>query len=96
MDEDKLKELFDAAAVENEERLDVLFRNIMENKIMNGPPSCFSSSKQTTLDSSLGDETYVNYQDVMDKLQEIVQNMYEMKIDIEGLLMQSKLGIFDN
>ena len=92
MDEDKLKELFDAAAAENEERLDDLFRNIMENKMMTGPPSSYSSGKVTTLDSSLGDETYVKYQDVMDKLQEIVQNMYEMEIDIEGLIMQAKLG----
>lgn len=82
----------------DEEKLNQLFRTILENKLSTGPGtnSQYSSSDfQTTNDSSLGDETHYKYDDALKELNEILTNMNLMQIDMETLLQQAKSGMFN-
>ena len=81
----------------DEEKLNELFRTILENKLSTGPPSyCGSSSSDiaSTLNSSLGEETYLTYDDTLRELNKVLSNMNYIQTDLEQLIEQSKSGFF--
>jgi hypothetical protein len=82
----------------DEEKLNQLFRTILENKLSTGPgtDSHYSSSDfQTTNDSSLGDETHYTHDDAFKELGSILANMNSMELDINSLLQKAKSGMFN-
>ena len=70
----------------DENKLNELFRDILDNKLKVAPPSSHSPSDLTTLDSSVLDETFVDYEDVMRKLQVLVESNINLKIKAKSIL----------
>lgn len=69
----------------DENILNDLFRDLLENKMTAAPPSSYSPSEISTLNSSLAVKTYLSYEDIIVKFQSVLSNIIEMNNDIENL-----------
>ena len=65
----------------DENKLNELFRELLENRLTAAPPSSYSSSEITTLNSSINAEALITYDDVVKKLQGVLNHI----IDLENL-----------
>jgi len=70
----------------DENKLNELFYDILNNKLKAAPPSSYSPSEVTTLESSLGDETYINYDDVLTKLKDLIAHLNSITDDARLIL----------
>ena len=66
----------------DENKLNDLFRDLLENRLTAAPPSSYSSSELSTNESSLDYETIIDYTDVLKKLQTLLNST----IDIDNLI----------
>jgi len=78
----------------DENRLDELFRSILMNKESVQPLSSCSTSEISTFNSSIGIETAITYEDVLERLKDLIQNVYKMDLTLNNfdLLVSSKLS----
>jgi len=70
----------------DENKLNELFYDILNNKLKAAPPSSYSPSEISTLESSLDDETYLNYEDVLTKLRDLVAHLNLIRHDAKIIL----------
>ena len=78
----------------DENKLNELFRSILLNKESVQPLSSCSTSEISTFNSSIGIETAITYEDVLERLKELVQQVYKMDITLNNfdLLTSTKLS----
>jgi len=78
----------------DENKLDELFRSILMNKESVQPLSSCSTSEISTFNSSIGIETAITYEDVLERLKDLIQNVYKMDLTLNNfdLLVSSKLS----
>ena len=78
----------------DENKLDELFRSILMNKESVQPLSSCSTSEISTFNSSIGIETAITYEDVLERLKELVQQVYKMDITLNNfdLLVSNRLS----
>ena len=78
----------------DENKLDELFRSILMNKESVQPLSSCSTSEISTFNSSIGIETAITYEDVLERLKDLIQNVYKMDLTLNNfdLLTSSKLS----
>ena len=78
----------------DENKLNELFRSILMNKESVQPLSSCSTSEISTFNSSIGIETAITYEDVLERLKELVQQVYKMDITLNNfdLLASNKLS----
>ena len=78
----------------DENKLNELFRSILMNKESVQPLSSCSTSDISTFNSSIGIETAITYEDVLERLKELIQNVYKMDLTLNNfdLLVSSKLS----
>jgi hypothetical protein len=70
----------------DENKLNELFYDILNNKLKAAPPSSYSPSEATTLESSLDNETYINYEDVLNKLKDLIMHLNSIRDDAKLIL----------
>ena len=70
----------------DENKLNELFYDILNNKLKAAPPSSYSPSEVTTIESSLDVETYINYEDVLNKLKDLVAHLNSIRDDAKIIL----------
>ena len=70
----------------DENKLNELFYDILNNKLKAAPPSSYSPSDVTTLESSLDFETYIDYEDVLTKLKDLVTHLNSITADAKIIL----------
>jgi hypothetical protein len=71
----------------DENKLNELFYDILNNKLQAAPPSSYSPSEYSTLESSLNDETYIEYEDVMNKLKDLIAHLTAIRDDAKLILL---------
>ena len=78
----------------DENKLNELFRSILMNKESVQPLSSCSTSDISTFNSSIGIETAITYEDVLERLKDLIQNVYKMDLTLNNfdLLVSSKLS----
>ena len=63
----------------DENKLNELFRELLENRLKAAPPSSYSSSEITTLESSINAEAQITYDDIVKKLQGVLNHTIELE-----------------
>ena len=70
----------------DENKLNELFYDILNNKLKAAPPSSYSPSEVTTLESSLNFETHIDYDDVLNKLKDLITHLNSIRDEAKIIL----------
>ena len=73
----------------DENKLNELFRNILMNKESVQPLSSCSTSEISTFNSSIGIETAITYEDVMERLKEIINQILMIDNTVEKFVLSA-------
>lgn len=76
----------------DENKLNELFRELLEVKLTAAPPSSYSSSELSTNESSLDQETIIDYTDVLKKLQTLLNSTLDIDTFINKIITINESG----